>query len=327
MIFELLINPDRTSYQYNGSEKELITINNKSQNELLNDYKNLWIKNFKISDKFKNNFPFVKINDLISVTIRSADYLKECLNIAQTYFQWLNSKIFISQNNRFINVFNKETLNESDIRIAENSNRRGDIFIPLYPYNKNNVFGFLNFKWDRNYDFNIADILYFLKFIFSEKAKNIFIFENEADKVINIVSQKMEKYNEVFFGLIQADNREKIFNNLNVNQKERLNNKIKELIIKKINNINFLQVNTLSYIFFGEEVQKEIFILLIKDFISNIENQNFNIDNVYGNIAITYSCGVSFKNKRNIHAVTLIKEAEANFNNAEKNGGNNVVFN
>ncbi|MBN2544629.1 MAG: hypothetical protein JXB50_02450 [Spirochaetes bacterium] len=329
MIFELLINPEKTSYQFNESGGNFIEISNKSQNELLNDYKNLWSKNFKISNNFKNNFPFVKIYNLISLTIKPIDYLKECLQIAQNYFQWNNSNFYIFQNNIFFDIYNNETLKESYLKIAENSSCKGDIYIPLYPYNKNNIFGFLYFNWTKDADLNIADIIYLLKFIFSDKAKNIFIFENEAEKVVNIVNQMMEKdnNNEVFFSVIKADNREKIINNLKVNQKEKLNKKLKELINSKFNDINFAQINDLFYIFFGECEKKEVMISQIKDFISNIENQNFNIDNEYGNIAITYSCGVSFKNKRNIHAVTLIKEAEANFNNAENNGGNMVLFN
>ena len=296
--------------------------NNKSQEQqaLIEYYKELWSKNFKISNNFKNNFPFKKIYDLVKFGIKPEQYINQVIEIASLYFKWENPKLYIHQKDYFIESSTKMTLDHSKINIPKHGEQKGSIYIPLFPYTISTIYGYFYFEWNNEKDFYISDILYFLKFFFSDRAKPIFLNYKELENIINIVKIKLEKECQVFCAILEVDNKEKLNIELQSSWIEELNEKIKEKLINSFKEELVFQISSLNFIIIGEKVQKEEKTQAIQKWINDNDIQNYPISKEYGDIALSFSCGIAFKDQRDLHALTLINEAEDNLKIAIKKG-------
>jgi len=306
--------------------ENIINVKKSGLSENILEYKKLWEKNFKISDDFKNNFPFSEISELIKIGTKPEKYIKDALFISSKYFKWNKPKMFIAQKENLIEIISKESLNTSEINIPFNGKQRGNFFIPLFPYNTNSIYGYFSFEWENENPFYLSDILYFLKFLFSENAKFIFLNYSEIENIVNVLNKKLEKNEQIFVALIQADDKEKIISTLNNNEIEKLNNKI-------LNNINDLFVNDLIYsisdflyIIIGINFNKDKKIQEIESWLKNPDNQHYRVSSLYGDIAFTFSAGISLKDGRNIEALTFLNEAENKLKKALLSGGNRLIL-
>jgi hypothetical protein len=291
------------------------------------DYKELWMKHFKISDHFKENFPFEKIMNLVRFGAVPSTYLNEALLISREYFNWINPKIYLRQNGKFIDGHSKSVLDESAVNIPLKGDAKGDIYIPLFPYNSSSVFGYLNYTWKNDYLFHIADILYFLKLLFSEDAKFIFTDSVKNEKILDELKTKFDrKNNEVFAAILSVDNKHKFFNILKNHQITKVDRDFFNRILADFRKDTAFYIRPFYYGIIGDRVVKEKQISVIEEWINNENKHNYSVDNEFGNIAITFSCGLSFKGDRNISPQTLINEAENYRKIAGDQGGNQVVY-
>ena len=294
--------------------------------KITDDYKDLWIKHFKISDNFKSNFPFEKIYNLLKFGTKPEDYIKDGLEIAKEYFGFVNPKIYVSQKNVFVDPLTKEILPEEKIEIPLKGDKKGDVCIPLFPYTIKKLFGYFYFEWNKSDNFLIADILYFLKYFFSEEAKTIFLNHKEQEDTIEYLKEKMEKKgDDVFVAIIGMDNIDKIKLDLKNTEKEKLNKNVLDKVLDDFGANYIFNIPPFCVGIIGEDSNKEKEIEKIEKWISDIEKHNYPISNQYGNIALSFSCGISFKNNRNIHPLTLINEAENYLKIARMQGGNQIV--
>ena len=318
LIIEVLYK-DKVSGRYEKAiliEDEDIAESNNIQDEkdILNYYKELWTKNFNISDDFKNNFPFKEIFNLISISTKTNEYIEKSINFASNYFNWESPKLFINQGNRFIDVNTKDTIKPNNQNIPKDGKQKGEILIPLFPYNFSIIYGYFYFKWNNENDFYISDLLYFLKFLFSEKAE--FLFKNYEN--VEILHNKLDtlfKYNSdnVLFGIIEADNKNKIEKELDKKQIEKVKDQISINFKKSFNDLEILKVSQLTFAIIGTKFEKNSIVKDIEKWIKDTNNQYYQISKEYGDIALTFSCGISFRDTRDIHLKTLIIESEINF--------------
>lgn len=294
-----------------------------SNSELLEEYRELWNKNFKVSEEFKTRFNFLDIYKKMSFTCSIEEYIDFVLDIANRYFtKWESPAFYFFNNGKFINFKDNSSLSDIDnLKFASDSKARGDIFIPLFPYKIKNPLGYFKFTWTREEDFNIAEILYFLKFMFSYKIRVIFLSPKRVEKIKNLVNNALIKNKSLVVGFISVDKSEMLFSSLKDFDIENVNDKIKKLILSNLQKINLIQIDYFYYMFISK-VENEFLANEIVNFISKESNQIFNIDRGKGTIAITYSASITDSSHRSIHAVSLIKEAEDKLKRAEENGGN-----
>ncbi len=295
--------------------------------ENLSEYKKLWSKNFNITDDFKNNFPFKKIYDLVKIGIKPEKYISDSIEIASSYFKWENPVFYLNQKNYFIDINSKSILKEENIKIPVNGNQKGKIFIPLFPYKIDKIYGYLYFEWNNKNNFYISDFLFFLKYLFSERAKYIFLNTNMIEKITSYISDKFEDKADLYSAIIEVDNKDKLILESKADYIEKLDDSIKENLSKSFINEKIFQLNQLNYILIGKYDDKNEKIKEIETWIKDIENQYYTISSESGSIAITYSGGITFKNNRDLHPVTLLNESENNLKSAIQKGGNIVVVN
>jgi hypothetical protein len=293
---------------------------------ILKSYRELWEKNFKITDDFKNNFPFDKISKLIKFSTTPIIYLKDSLEFATNYFGWKNSKIYISQNDKIIDTITNEIIDESEIKIPVDGHQKGPIFIPLFPYNSEKLYGYLFFEWDKENKYHIADILFFLKFLFSDKAKPIFTNHNNLEKLKNILEVKLNKNFEIGFAILEVENKNRLLEELKREWIDKLNHDIKEKLIESFTKEMIFNIGDLYFCIIAENINQKDFINKIEKWINNIDLHFYNVSNEYGSIAVSYIYGVSFKSNRNIHPISLINEAEENLKSANMKDINEAVY-
>ncbi|HOJ63718.1 MAG TPA: hypothetical protein PLE45_04790 [Spirochaetota bacterium] len=320
------VNYFEESSKYSEYEEEInIDLTSNKYSEILSEYRQLWIKNYKISDDFKNNFPFKSIYELIKFGIKPEQYLKEALDIATGYFKWENATIYLKQKEGFIDIIDKKILDENLIEIPLKGDKKGDIFIPLYPFNTENIFGYLYFQWHRLNDFFIADILYFLKYIFSEDSKIIFNQKNQ-EEIINYLDKLLsKKNNEIAVIVFAVDNRERLKAQLKPATLEILHNKIFTRINEDYKKDYIFKIMPLSFGIISENIIKEKLIEYIEKW-KNL-NHTYSISSNEPDVAVTFSIGLAVKGNREIHPVVLLNEALNYLKIARNNGGNQLIFN
>lgn len=300
------------------------TEKNGVDDKILSDYKELWVKHFRISDDFKNNFPFEKVLKMVKFGIKPEDYIKSVLDISGTYFKWKGTKVFINQDDKFVDSITKEFLDTSRIDIPLKGDKKGEIFIPLYPYNLTTLFGYFSFMWEEEVDFKIADILYFLKLFFSDDAKNIFINYNDFQDTINNIKNDGEK-KSLFLSLISVDNREKIKLKLKRSEKERLSKDILTNLKNDFSVFNINQIFDYYFCIYGEYKDKSQIINSIDDWIGDFDKHNYKISDKSGNLALTFSAGITFSTVKDFDVKKMIDKTTLNIENAIKQGGNQIV--
>ena len=208
---------------------------------------------FKISLDFKSEFPFKKIYDLIKIGVKPEQYIKDSLEIASNYFEWENPKLYIYQKDCFVDINTKEILDNYSLKISTDGKKKGKIYIPLFPYNTLKIYGYLFFEWNHENNFFISDVLYFLKYLFSENAKFIFVNNSDIENIINVLNKKLDKQTDLFLSVLEVDGKEKVISNLNENQLNKLNNQI----LNKLNNllINELIVSSIKFTIYNYRIQ------------------------------------------------------------------------
>lgn len=293
--------------------------------DLIEHYKELWNKNFKISDDFKRNFPFKDLNDIMNFGITPEKYINDSIEIASDYFNWKNPKLYIHQKDLFIESSSKDILDISNIPIPANGTKKGSLYIPLFPYSIKSIYGFFYFEWDKKENFYLSDILFFLKYFFSEKAKNIFVNYKELENIIDIIKKKLDNNLDISISMIEADNTSRLkeelkpewLSDLDEKVKNNLSNTFKDHFIFKIANFNYGVINN--------KTSPDKYINDLKNWMNNTGMHNYEMSNEYGNIALTFSCGTASRSNRDLHPLTLINEAEKYLKSAKKKGGNILI--
>ncbi len=307
-----------------GNAEKIIKINS-----MIYEYKDLWIKDFKISDNFKKNFPFKPINDLVRFSVNPQDYIRSALEIATSYFKWESCTFYISQNGSIIDVFSKQILDTAELNIPLKGDIKGRMHIPLYPYNTDEIYGFLSFVWEKQDKFFIADILFFLKFMFSDYAKHIFTDEKIKNELFNKVDLSFKKNSSKtnFVAFISVDKRDTLSKEIKSSWKELLDTKIHENLFKKFTDSTMYHVSPFCYILYGSTNDKAQFGVNLEKWLEDEVIHTYEISKDYGSVTLTFSTGIEFSEKKTEQNVEkLITSAENKSIKASKQGGNQLII-
>ncbi|MCG8571791.1 MAG: hypothetical protein MJB14_16770 [Spirochaetes bacterium] len=308
-----------------GLSTEVAPLPQKEIKKLLQEYQILWQRNFKISPSFQEYFPFAEIYDLLRFSITPEQYINRGLEIASAYFHWEKPGVYISQKDYFIENRTKEHLDESKIHIPVDGSKRGKFHIPLYPYQQNQIFGYFVFEWQKEQSFYIADILYFLKFLFSEDARYFFVNANHNKKIKYHIDEKMTDSDYFYLGLLRVDNKERLMIEQKPETRQKLDQKIYQAIKKLCTNDTVFQIFPYYYGFYGTKQSADQLKENIRQFIHNDENNNYFLSNKEGNIAISLSCGLSFKDHSTSDMVKFIEFSENKLLAAIEQGGQQLI--
>lgn len=296
-----------------------------NESGLIEEFKELWRKDFKISNNFKDNFPFDEIDRLVRFGIGPEEYISRGLELAARFFSWQEPALYIFQKDSFIENRTKRVLDEGELKLPEDGTAKGDVYIPLFPYNKSRIFGYFYFRWDSREVFYIADIIFFLKYLFSEEAKHIFANSRKNREVKNEIEERLEAGEELYFGAIQVDDKERLLVDLEAEVVERLDSAIFENIKGLLSSYKVHNPFPFYYVFYGNSHSFTELMGLIEIWLFDNDIHNYFLSSQDGNIAVTLSCGLSTEKRRAIDGATLITEAEEYLAEATENGGSQLV--
>ncbi|MCH5149169.1 MAG: hypothetical protein J1G30_00765 [Spirochaetales bacterium] len=311
-------------WQEEDSEDE-IEVNEETEEETneLDAYREIWTRDFKISDDFTEKFPLLLMYRLFRFGFTPEQYILKGLQIGTHYFGWENAGIYISQKDDFINIKTGKKLNIESLRIISSPQMHGVVHIPLYPYSKTNLFGFFEFTWIKNENLVMSDILYFLKILFSNEIKPIFTNQKNNESLKERLSDMLNTNKNVTLAFLEADNRYKLFEELSEDEANILNMKISDDIMQAFSGYVVFEVFPFIY-GLCENSKEEDTIYKLKNFLADKDKHNYFISPSRGNVAVTFSIGLSSKKERDIDIQKLIDEAENELDNALDCGGNRV---
>ena len=284
----------------------------------------LWLHSFAPTEEYTNNFPINKIERELKYCYRAEEYILSCLNIANSFFPWVSSRIFIVQKNMLCDCKTRSMLELDSVLPTVSKGAKGEIFIPLYPYSKTKLFGYLQFDWDNENDIPFADILHFLKLTFSQEAKLIFVSNKQNQAFKERLQNLMIQEDHVSIAAIEADDRLRYLQELNVDERNILNLKILDEITTMLQPAIVIETFQFKYIAIktvdSEDFQRELEVL------QSQQDHNYFISPVRGNVATTFSIGLSSLKNRKINATQFIYEAEVALDNAVNQGGDQLIL-
>ena len=289
----------------------------------LEAYREIWERDFKVSDNFIENFPLLSMYRLFRFSLTPEQYILKGLHVGTVYFGWKNAGVYIAQKDEFINIETGEKLNASSLNIISSPQMNGTVHVPLYPYSKTNLFGFLEFTWDKDENLVMSDILYFLKVLFSDEIKPIFTNQKNNENLKERLNDILNANNDVTLAFLVADSRYKLFQELSEDEANILNMKISDDIMQAFSGYVVFEVFPFVY-GLCENSEEEDAIYKLKSFLADKDEHNYFISPTRGNIAVTFSIGLSSKKERNIDIQKLIEEAESELDAALDCGGNRV---
>jgi hypothetical protein len=292
----------------------------------VDEYRDLWNRNFRISDRFRQSFPFGKMQNSVSFGTSPAQYIQSCLEIAGSWFTWSNPHIYLQQKDYIVDSISGETLDPAKITVPINGNARGQVFIPLFPYQSSELYGYLSFDWNKEEKFQVADILFFLKYLFSEKARFIFTSYKEHQNLIGTLKVKLSRHSETFIAFMEVDNRDRYLKSLKASWKISVSTMMKKRLKTGFKKMIVFEVSPFSFGIIGEKVAQKSVLHLLENNIGSQQLQHYEVSPEYGNIAITWSVGVAFQNNRDIHPLSLIGEANRFLKHALSSGGDQIAF-
>lgn len=288
----------------------------------LDAYKILWSRNFKISDDFREKFPFYRMIRLFRFSYTPEEYLNKGIKIAAEYFHWTEPAVYISQKEEFINSETRESLDKAKIVIPSDGMEKGDIYIPLFPYSKSKIFGYLKFCWQRDEGFQIADILYFLKFLLSKEAKIIFTNHRNNLNMKERLDEIIKTNEEATVCFMEVDQKERFNVDLTDDEINILNMKVLDDIMQGF--CGYIVFEAFPFVYgLCETINQEMMRADIEKFMTEAVH-NYFISPVRGNIAVTFSVGMASKAEKNIQALDLIRQAEEYLDKAIENGGDQI---
>lgn len=293
------------------------------ESDELEAYREIWIRDFKVSNNFIENFPLSSMYRLFRFSFTPEQYILKGLQVGTHYFGWENAGVYISQKDDFINIETGKKLNTESLRIISSPQMYGIVHIPLYPYSKTNLFGFLEFTWNKDENLVMSDILYFLKVLFSNEIKPIFTNQENNENLKERLNDILNANSDVALAFLEADNRHKLFKELSEDEANILNMKISDDIMQAFSGYIVFEVFPFVYGLCGNSEEKDA-IYKLKNFLADKDEHNYFISPSRGNVAVTFSIGLSSKRERNINIQKLIKEAENELDNALDCGGNRV---
>ncbi len=295
--------------------------NKEEESNELDAYREIWGRDFKVSDEFLESFPLIRMFRLFRFSLTPEQYILNGLQIGSSYFGWENATIYISQSNEFINFKTGEKLDMSDLNIVDNPQIRGVVHIPLYPYSKTNLFGFLEFHWDKEENLVMSDILYFLKVLFSNEIKTIFTNQKNNRNLKERLNEIVEVNDDVTVAFLEVDDRYKLLNELSEDEANILNMKISDDIMQEF--VGYVVFEVFPFIYgLCENSMEDVTKDKLRNFLAEKDKHDYFISPSRGNIAVTFSAGVSSKKGRDIDIQELIEEAECGLDFALDHGGN-----
>ncbi|MEE1291001.1 MAG: hypothetical protein UHW86_08205 [Spirochaetota bacterium] len=290
-------------------------------NDNLEAYREIWGRDFKVSDDFLESFPLIRMFRLFRFSLTPEQYILNGLQIGSSYFGWENAAIYISQSDEFINFKTGEKLDMSTLNIVDNPQMHGVVHIPLYPYSKTNLFGFLEFHWDKDENLVMSDILYFLKVLFSNEIKTIFTNQKNNRNLKSRLNEIVEVNDDVTIAFLEVDDRYKLLGELSEDEANILNMKISDDIMQEF--VGYVVFEVFPFIYgLCENSMEDVTKDKLKNFLAEKDKHNYFISPSRGNIAVTFSAGVSSKKDRDIDIQELIEEAECGLDLALDHGGN-----
>jgi predicted glutamine amidotransferase len=290
-------------------------------NDNLEAYREIWGRDFKVSDDFLESFPLIRMFRLFRFSLTPEQYILNGLQIGSSYFGWENAAIYISQSDEFINFKTGEKLDMSTLNIVDNPQMHGVVHIPLYPYSKTNLFGFLEFHWDKDENLVMSDILYFLKVLFSNEIKTIFTNQKNNRNLKSRLNEIVEVNDDVTIAFLEVDDRYKLLGELSEDEANILNMKISDDIMQEF--VGYVVFEVFPFIYgLCENSMEDVTKDKLKNFLAEKDEHNYFISPSRGNIAVTFSAGVSSKKGRDIDIQELIEEAECGLDLALDHGGN-----
>lgn len=304
-------------------EDEEIDEESQDSSDELEAYREIWERDFKVSDNFIENFPMLSMYRLFRFSLTPELYILKGLQIGTSYFGWENAGVYIAQKDEFIHIETGEKLNAASLNIISSPQMRGVVHLPLYPYSKTNLFGFLEFTWNKNENLMMSDILYFLKILFSNEIKQIFTNQKNNENLKERLNDILNANNDVTLAFLEADNRYKLFHELSEDEANILNMKISDDIMQAFSGYVVFEVFPFVY-GLCENSEEDDAIYKLKSFLADKDEHNYFISSARGNVAVTFSIGLSSKKERNIDIQKLIEEAESELDAALDCGGNRV---
>lgn len=289
----------------------------------LETYREIWARDFKVSDNFVEKFPLQAMYRLFRFGLTPEQYILKGLQIGTSYFGWENAGVYIAQKDEFIHVETGEKLDTASLNIISNPQMRGVVHLPLYPYSKTNLFGFLEFTWNKDESLMMSDILYFLKILFSNEIKPIFINQKNTENLKKRLNDILSANNDVTLAFLEVDNKYKLLRKLSEDEANILNMKIFDDIMQAFPGYVAFEVFPFVY-GLCENSNEEDTINKLKSFLADKDAHNYFISSTRGNVAVTFSIGLSSKKARDIDIQKLIEEAESELDTALDCGGNRV---
>ena len=126
---------------------------------------------------------------------------------------------------------------------------------------------------------------------------------------------------DVTIAFLEVDNRYKLLNELSEDEANILNMKISDDIMQEF--VGYVVFEVFPFIYgLCENSEEEETKDRLKNFLADRDKHNYFISPSRGNIAVTFSAGLSSKKERDIDVYELIEEAENGLDVALDHGGN-----
>lgn len=297
----------------------------KRSEAIIAKYKELWHKSIKMSDDFKTNFRFREIRNIQKLGITPQQYIKEVLNIGQDYFEWESCSIYICQDGKLINAVTNEVFQPESIEIPTKGTKKGLQYVPLFPYNSEDLFGYLSFEWNSIKPFRLTDILCYLKLIFDDDTR--FIFDEEMQAQIKQTIQKgMNSKGDTLLAILAVDNKERIKLQYTTDEIAKLDEMIFAKIKKNYKKYTACHITTFKYAIIGAKINKEKSIEAFDKWIGKADKHIYSISPM-NQVAVSFSCGIAYKSDTvgsNSTAENMIDRAENLLSVSVNKGGNKI---
>ncbi|MBQ3923297.1 MAG: hypothetical protein II707_08375, partial [Spirochaetales bacterium] len=297
----------------------------KRSEAIIAKYKELWHKSIKMSDDFKTHFRFRVVRIMQKLDITPQEYIKEVLNIGQDYFGWETCNIYICQDGKLINAVTNEVFQPESIEIPTKGTKKGLQYVPLFPYNSEDLFGYLSFEWNSIKPFRLTDILCYLKLIFDDDTR--FIFDEEMQTQIKQTIQKgMNSKGDTLLAILAVDNKERIKLQYTTDEIAKLDEMIFAKIKKNYKKYTACHITTFKYAIIGAKINKEKSIEAFDKWISKADKHIYSISPM-NQVAVSFSCGIAYKSDTvgsNSTAENMIDRAENLLSVSVNKGGNKI---
>lgn len=278
-----------------------------------------------MSDNFKSKFDFSSLNSLVRLGMSASDYISSALAIGSQFFAWDECSIYCSQDGQMINIVSGEKLEETNLDIPTKGDKKGQMYVPLFPFSSEDLFGYFYLKWTKIENFKLTDLMYYLKLVFSKES--CFIFDQQfQSEMYDLVGRNLNKGKETAFAVISVDNRDKIAKECSENEVGLLNQAVLKKLVKDFRRFEVVSITPLKYAIVSNKFVKEKVLKIFDKWICASAKSVYSIGGMQ-NFALSFSCGISFKsdNAENLASEkNMMERAESLLRVSINEGGNKI---